>query len=65
MKLTPRVPEKTSEYTITDPAAREMAAQRIAIGQKTIWLRPSEARFYLANGGVVPMAAPQTPEPQP
>lgn len=47
--------EPPVEYTITDPACREMAGQRVATDQKTILLKPSEAQFFLANGSLTPV----------
>ena len=48
-------PAPKAEYRILDPNCRELANQRIAPGQTTIMLTEAQARFYLANGSIVPV----------
>ena len=51
-KAPPPVPEKKAQYALVDRNCREMSGQKVAPNQETIWMLPSEAKFFLANGGL-------------
>lgn len=50
-----RPKEVTLEYKIIDRNCHEMSGQIIIAGQATIRLTPIQAKFFLANGSIVPV----------